>query len=367
MDALRARYATAPDSTAALELAELARPLGIPLARTEGSNYDGSPGLVALNKFVSEWSRKADDGPLEPPAPEVAEFLSRTRADVDAIEALLLTDRPVAWAVNLRDGQAPPAPPLMGLRSLDAVLLCRAIDAARRGDTSAARRSIEATGRLALTVRDRPELISQLIFMALLGRRNAVMRRLPAEALAGVDRPARDWKAAMVRAYQAEVLLFSAAARSAPAPGERPVYRNWLARYVLIDLSLADYSTQVYRMAVQLRSADPCRLDPQALSEDSERSLPRWNLLGRIAMPGLSSAWLSAAQIAFDDELTRLVLKAKTRASAAALPARVPSDVCSDVNWTIATFAGGDVQIAADRQPFARPVPAAFRVHRPER
>ena len=369
MDALRAKYASAPDSAAALKLAVLARPIGIPLARSETSSVDKTPALIALARFVNEWGRKADDGPAEPPAGEVAEFLSRTRAEVDAIEAHLLADRPVTWAIDLRDGQEQQVPPLSGLRSLGDVLLARAIAAAGRGDAAAARRSLNAAERLTLTVRDRPEMISQLILAALLGRGNAVMRRLPVEALASVDPPVRDWKAAMLRAYQTEVLVFSASVRSAgPAPGgEHVSLRNRLMRYVLVDLSLADYSAQMYRMAVQLRSADPCALDAEAFSKDVERWLPRWNIIGQSAMSGLSNVWIAAAQIAFDDELTRLVLRAKTRASAAALPARVASGVCSSVNWTIETLAGGDVQIATDRQPFARPVASTFRVHRPAR
>jgi hypothetical protein len=173
-----------------------------------------------------------------------------------------------------------------------------------------------------------------------------------------------------------EALQFTITARKGWPPGDgrrsEPADPAWnVMSRLFLELSLADYSWQMRRMAVEVRQQDPCSLDVEAFSRRTEEAIPRWNVLARIAMPSFARSWASAGRAALGDELTRLVLQAKAQARAprtsAPLPASVPSSACAGLSWAVKTLPGGDIQIEADRNPFkdAKQAPLlAFRVHR---
>jgi hypothetical protein len=380
MEALLARYPSAPDSPAAMELADLAQRLGISMhtAPAPETGPEEVRRLQPLVTFVAAQAAKADDDVLEAPPPEVAEFLSGRAAEIDAVEARLLGRDPIAWAIDIRQGAGGPIPSLLGFRYLQSVLLARALVAARRGDAPAAQRALEASWRLNLAVRERPELICQLIAIAVDDLHDGVLRRVPAVPVEWAERvSSQDWRRALLRSYQAEALLFSITARNGGVTAFRdratgPVSLISRAGAVLfLEWSIADYSEQMRRMAVELRQQDACAVDTEAVSRRTEDGLSRWNMLGRVAVPGLARSWDSAARAALGDELTRLVVLSRTPArapaSGAVLPAAVPSTVCAGLTWAVKTLPSGDIQIEADRNPFKSPTPTpllAFRVHR---
>jgi len=391
METLLARHPAAPDSPAALELAARAQRLGISMlpSPTPGSigkaPASGEVGwkeeakrFQPLVSFVGGQGTKAEDATLEAPPQEVGDFLSKNSGEIDAVEARILGPDPITWAIDIRKGADAPYPSLPGHRYLVSVLLARALEAARGGEGPAAERALEASWKLHSTLRERPELMSQLVSIAMTDLHNGVLRRVPTEPAEWAERLSRhDWRRAVLRSYQAEALQFTITAREGwtPASGGREASKpaEWAWRLVsrlFLELSLANYSEQMNRMAVEVGLQDPCSLDAAALSRRTEEAIPRWNILARIAMPSFARTWNSVGRAALGDELTRLVVQAKAQvppAQASELPRTVPSSACAGVTWAVRALPSGDIHIEADRNPFQDPKTApllAFRVHR---
>ncbi len=392
MEALVARYPGASTSPAAQELAVLSARVGISLETppVEGTPRDREQAaraglrlgkeetkrLLPLVSFLTAEGAKADDETIEAPPPPVAEFLSRHRADIEAIEARVLAKDAIAWACDLRKAPDGPTPPLLGHRHLASVLLVHALDAARAGDDAAAQRALESSWKLDIVLQERPELISQLVSMAIAWSHNAVLRRIAGTPEEWSERlSTRGWRLSMLRSIQAEAWMFGRfgaqvgsragdagrgsglAGPTAHLPG--PLARSWL------ELSIADYSDHIRRMSLELKGQDPCALDIAAFTRRTEAEIPWWNILSKIAMPALARSWGSIGRTLLDDELTALVVRG--RAQAPAPPLSIPSSACAGLSWTSRSQANGDLEIEADRNPFKDPrsaPPLSFRVHR---
>lgn len=398
MQALVDRHPTAPDNPAAQELAALSARLGISMDRptVEGTPDDRAQEararlrqdevnrLIPLVAFLGTEGAKADDETLDAPPAQVAEFLSRHRAEIEAIEAHILKNDSISWASDIQKGLDSPTPSLLGHRHLTSVLLVHALETARAGNSQAAQRALEASWKLNLVLRERPELVSQLVATAVAGSHNAVLRRVPGTLGDWQERlSSHDWRRSMLRAYQAEAWMFerlgvqvesfvldAGGAQSSGFVGRikrlaKPLTRLWL------KLSVADYSDQLRRMAVELRHQDSCALDIDKFTGRMEAEIPWWNVLSKIAMPSLARSWGSVGRALLDDELTGLVAQARAqvRSATTAAPqtATIPSSVCVGMNWMVKPRANGDLEIGADRNPFKDPKsapPLSFRVHR---
>jgi len=367
MDALMARYPPAEDNASAVALVALAEPLGISLTRPEPTTQTGADVVLrAAMKFAGDQQQKADDDTLDAPSAEVTTLLTSRRAELEAIESHLIGSAPIVWAIDLRQGAAGPPPPLLGLRYLHGVLLARSLEAAHRGEIPAARRSLGAASRLMMTIRDRPELIGQLMFISLRLVHNAALRRLPGLALADASGEplVNEWHRAMLRSIQADTLMMITSLRSGVTP-QATAFRMRLWKFLLIDLGTADYSMQMRQLALDLQSQDLCTFDSAEFSKQKERKASWWNILAQVAIPGISRTWQSALSVAIDDELTRQIVRVKTQPAAASVPETVTSSVCRSLKWTFTRLSSGHIQIEANPNPFAalRPKPlVAFSV-----
>ncbi len=399
MEALVARYPSTPNSSAAQELAALSAPLGISLdvPPAEGTPQDRTHAARARLRLVQEEANrfrplvaflaaegsKANDERVDAPPAPVAEFLSGHRTEIEAIEGNLLEKDAPSWACDIQKGADAPLPPLLGHRDLTNVLLVHGLESAHAGNDQAAHRALEASWKLNLGLRERPELISQLMAVSAAGSQSAVLRRIPAPLGEWQERlKTRDWRRSMLRSFQAEAWMFERGLQVEPSsmnaggalrtgffgglgriPG--PLTKLWL------ELSLADYSDQMRRMAVDLRDQDPCAVDMGQFTRRLEAEIPWWNVLSKIAMPNLARSWGNVGRALLDDELTGLVLRARTQMrsdpKAAPQTATIPSSVCVGMSWMIKPQVNGDLEVGADRNPFKDPKsapPLGFRVHR---
>ncbi len=108
------------------------------------------------------------------------------------------------------------------------------------------------------------------------------------------------------------------------------VRRSYLPRALgglWLELSIADYSDQMRRMAVELKRRDPCALDTEGFARQVEAEIPRWNILSKIAMPSLARSWSSVGRALLDDELTGLVVRAKAQLRSATSAAPQPATI----------------------------------------
>ena len=364
------RYPPVAQSDAARRLLELSARLGIK------SPAPGIPNNVnAVYGWVSQQAEKTEDIPGPPPPGAVADFLGEHRADIEAIEALLLGQGPVVWERDMARGFEAPYPPLVVHRLLQGVILANALVAERTGHHEASQRALEASWRLEQDLRERPELISQLIVVVTSSLRQGVLRQ--------ASTPPREWRERLQDfdyrrttrgVLRAEAWMFSRQLQGkglgdvSSEEGQPPAtgLRARLVRVATrpyVEMMGADYSERLEAAARELTTLDPCRL---ADDHDSRirSAIPRWNVIGRIGMPSVARVWVTVGRAAFDAELTALVLEAKARrgqGAATALASR-RSQACPSVRW-VSTVEGGAVTIAPETDPFpaSAPYPRAHR------
>jgi hypothetical protein len=370
LSAFAARYPSTPDSAAVVQLDELTRPLGIPMAIEPGHNSRTgiSPRLgketYAAGGFVTSQEQAGTDRIADAP-PNVRAFLARERVRLDAIEAQIVAADDLQWAQDVETGWQASMPPLAGLRQLQNVLLARALLASREGRDADAARSLEASWRLLTSISRRPELISQLLAMALAPMQHGVIRCLRHPARVWTERLAsQDFGAGVLRACQLEasglhraaasgVGLFDLYAMEEAGPRTGPtVLLGRLLTAPYVRLSLYDASARILQIRKRLQTEDPCRVDLVALGNEFSRSFPRWNILGRRVTPAFVRAWASVRDVSLDRDLTLAVLRGRTQ------PLSSPSAFCQGFTW-VQSSEGRDTFKTTLEPPLPQPLMTA--------
>ncbi len=370
------RYPDRRANEAARELERLAARLGIRLAapelgralpaEVEQKAFDAfATGKLA--PFLALLSRRDDR--VEEPPPDVAAFRTEHAAEIEAIVAHVLSSEAIQWDRAVRVDA--PLPSLLGLRHLASVLLLEALERSRAGDEAGALRALEACWKLNTDLRAAPLLISQLIGIALDTMEFGALRRmgsLPKEWQRRVVE--HDYRRSLPIALQGEAIAFVEYGRreargSVQAREGGPSLWGWLFRLVFFELSLGSYSDTMRQTILRLRDADLCELDPTTFQKEAEASIPRWNIIGKIAIPSFARTWVAAANADLDAELTANVLRARTvRAETGAWPQEaVASAVCRDTRWSHEVLPDGALRIALDRTfPASGSFPKPFQL-----
>jgi hypothetical protein len=135
-----------------------------------------------------------------------------------------------------------------------------------------------------------------------------------------------------------------------PPGGWRTIPRFLTTPYV--RLSIAGFSDALLGAMRELRGERRCDRDIEAFGTEVHESIPRWNIIGRIAMPSVVRAWTTFRELDFDRELTERVLLARAeRTTSGRWPgAGGASQVCESVSWDYETTSG-----ALDIRPSERP------------
>lgn len=341
----------APDATAR-SLIDLARPLGIELQVFRSSDPELSP-VVA---FV-EAQRRSDSDDAAGPTPAVLELLSRYEPHLRAIESLLAGAAPPAWPEDPERPFDSPRPPVLGLRTLNALLVARAAERDRAGDAAGTERALLASTRLTESLQDRAETLAQLGTAALAGERAGVLRLLVHPPTGSAARlGAHDFRGPFLASYRMEARLATAYARSrrfswreltgqrkgAEASGLRRAADHLLAT-PFARLCAADTSRRLRGLVSALQTADPCRVDTEALDAALARDLPRWNVVARTALQLAANRWTAVRDLELEEELTRIVLE--IRAEPPDRQDVIASRVCGGLVWRRSPDGKGAVSV----------------------
>jgi hypothetical protein len=330
-----ARERPADANATARRLTELARPLGIELQVLRSSDSELAPVIAFVE---AERVAEADgDGAL----PALLERLALHDASLSAIEALLIASEPPAWPHDFRRAYDTTPPPVFGLRALNALLLARAAERARRGDRGGVARALLASSRLDEGVSQRPEALAQIAAAALAIERAGVLRRLADPPPGWSQRlGAHDFRRSFLASYwmEARALTAHARRREEPVGGPEAVRRLFGTQYA--RLTAADASRRMRGLAAELRSSDPCRVDAGALG-----GAPAWNAAARATLPYAAQRWSAVRDVELEEELTRVVLD--TRAQPPPDPDAVPSHVCPGLVWTRSPDGAGGTLVTA--------------------
>jgi hypothetical protein len=374
MEALRARAPRHDDSAAAHELERLTDPLGVHVIRLPGrdSQIKDRPLYDAMVRFMGGLSKTGDDR-YDAAPPEVRAFLDRHRAELVAVAAHFSSAPDIAWEMDIDMGPEAPIPSLLAHRHLNTLLLIEALERRRRGDDAGAGQMLDAARRHAEALAGRPERISQLIAIALAGQQGDVLRRVsggtgPWDARLQQRRYHQD----MLDGFQYEAYSWLVLNKTYRGVADLEVSKppptgplGWLVRISsapYVQVGFSGISRHLRRAREIARSSDPCRMPGDELEKKVSAGIPRWDVLSTIAVPSVMRTVTSAAGADLDNELTRLVLQARSGGPAGgAAPLSVKSRICEEVSWRHERRGDGRWTIKAD------PNPSALDPNRPQR
>jgi hypothetical protein len=369
METFAARFPAEPANPAANRLDEMTRPLGIRMIFRRGDRADeGANGevLKALGAAISRIERPEPG--TSPGIPAGAEaFLSRERGRLDAIIFHILEGGPLVWEQDVSKGTGAPIPGLLGHRQLSNMLLGRAWLSARAGDVADADRTLEASWRLNASYRERPDVLSQLIAVAVAQMQHGVLRARRSVAPVWLERmKERPFSRRFPVALQLEAANWMRYARgywgvfdvsymedgSVPPAGWGSVPRFLMTPYM--RLSVAGMSEALLRATHDLAPQRRCDIDMKRYSKEFKDSFPRWNVIGRIATPSVVRIWTVLRETDLDRELTERVLLARVeRVASGRWPASGgPSAVCEGLAWDYGLARGGSLDIRPTSEPF---------------
>jgi hypothetical protein len=311
--------------------------LGIDLR--ERSHGMDTPTLRSAADYVTAEVTRTTNDVQQPPSP-LGAFLATHSPELDEVETIATT-APLGWPEDVQKGHEAPLPNLIGIVRLQRLLLARAL--ARHAD-SAAWNELHASWNLGRALLGRPEMISNLVGLAVVRNTNAVARTLPPPAPTWRNEMlAFDYRRAFVASQQAEAWMVATAGRRLSSvnedirpDGNRPIHR--IASIVLrpyVSYSAAGLEKAYRDSSSAFASMNQCGIDVDAFNRISR--IPTWNFMARASYPSLGGAWQRVLRLRADLEATSKLLELESaRASAGAWPDSIPglsTSACSDGHW----------------------------------
>jgi hypothetical protein len=373
-EAFRARHPVVGDSPAAVELDRRARVLGIALIRRAGEESqvaDRQPYELA-RQYVGRLCAASDNAAFEPPPAEVRRVLGRHRASLEAVADQLLGADEIAWEMDIEAGPASPVPSLLAQRYLHLLLLLEAVERTARDDPEGALRFLEAARRLTDALAARPDTLSQLIAIALASDEAGLLRTAPALAPGWATRlrESRFFGARLVM-LQAEAYSWLTLTRGLrgvadlDARPERGFFTGkpaaWIVRGFSIPfmrLSMTSISRHLRRLGALLQTEEPCTLSAPEVERKLLAGISRWDVIAKLAVPGLARAWVAALEGDLQAERTAVVLEAyqRLRQSGDWGPAQgQPSGHCPHLRWVLRPQRDGSLTIDLEPAPTLNP------------
>jgi hypothetical protein len=331
---------------AAIELEGMAARLDIvsPGSDSVASQVRGNRGPFGqydLPPYLDRQLAKPADT-IEAPSQEMLEYLRAHQSDLEELYARTVENDPPIWDIDIRRGFGAPVPNLLFQRQVHGVIALDILEKSRQGRDRDALQAFEASWKIAESLRQRPEVISQWISLLVINRQAAVLRKMrsvPAEWQNRVS------NASLITAFSEAIRLDAvtfAQGLAEKAPTRLGGWADYFLDYPLSGPLRRLIGLQNLASTGQLLSKfgeqDPCRADPKSLILTVESSYSRWFF-------GENPALISNYPQAFREpvwtllhwELTRQVLQAKSelqqlkQTSNQAKSAR--SSVCRETLW----------------------------------
>jgi hypothetical protein len=322
LDDLKKKYPKRETNEAAKQVEELSKVLGFDLApsvRTVGTMprplapAEAKRGQALLDYISVQISKP--EASIEAPPEEVTRFLEEKRADLDAIESLLIAGPPPEWAFDLslpeNDRRMPNG---LGQMRLQRVLVGRVLARAHAGHHDQAARSLEASWNLNESLHVRPETMSALLGIGVARLEVGVLRKVNVEEdlwrkrLTTLDRRTSLLDALVLDSRPRSARAWwSNASRSAGDSSWDQRARDFFTNSV-VRLAMVNYSDLMRDEFAQLRGAplsdhflEPPTLDVRDVA----------HILLAVSMPNTKNSFVRADRLVVDAELTSKILEAK--------------------------------------------------------
>ena len=283
---VEARVRPQKTTDGARRLIALAAPLGISFKAPAGKP---EPIRTAIAEYVQAEHGRAEPAIGEPPA-EVLSYLAAHETEIDALRDHLLHGEPIAWELDASKGFAAPLPNLLGHMNAARLLTARALLRGRGNDVRAWD-DLHAAFRVAQILEPRPELISQLIVLTLARSVNAAAWKLPHTNAAWLgEMQGLDHRRLLLRAYQYD--MWNMWRHGEKTMGDTPLAKlGGTLGKPYVRASIVSMAHHQRATAQELAAMTACGFDGAAFSRRRYESMPKWNIIQRIATPNLDSSW----------------------------------------------------------------------------
>lgn len=351
-EALVATFLHASDNTTAEQLVGLARPLGITLV---GSSSGGSefPEANALGRYSSPTSDTFA------PSASVRSYLETHGSQIGSIVDLLTTAKAPAWKSGIVAPLPIPSPgvSILAIRLLNNVLAAEALFDASEGRPNDADRAMRAAWQVLGSLREEPEVVSQLMSINLALTDSGIVRRVVSDETGWHGRLGEyDYPTAMARAIELNVVEHILLNQ-----------RSWVQRAFLADY-LDGMRTELPRLHA-MRLVDPVPIMPSVPSAEDEHSIAPGTVVAELAGPEFERCYREALCTELDFELTDRVLAARQeRLVSGRWPDTIPdapSEIVAGARWMYGARANDTISISLNRSlPSCPATSQSFVAHR---
>ncbi len=385
LEAIPEKFPATQDNDSALALEEKAAALGFCLSPDCLKNHRHEPTPAAASEFqkIKEAQGNAPtfadfiNQQLEKPGPELdplpdhfLKYLTTHAADITALRERVLQSDPPQWGYDLRSAEVDPMPNLLGILSVQRVLLLDAMNRMNQRDEPGAGADLEAAWKFSAGLERNPMLVAQLILIASRAYQAGMLRKFRAplpqwekrlsdydpRAAIALSATAESWYGRQsVATHDRKQLLkyFNEQTGGDPLPVLiRPLPTPILRQ--LFRASLLDAETVRLRRLDEFKRLDPCESPAALMVQRKDLQIAWWNILFR---EYLHSSWNRANRMAMRLESARKILALKTARNQAKdhrWPATVPgieASVCTDGKWTYFAYPDGTMSLSFNK-PF---------------
>lgn len=352
----------------ARQLEELTTRLGIfnpmPNRLYDGQrkNFVGPFDTLDAPAYVVSQSRKPTDEIDEAPA-KLQNYLKNHRADLDALYSLVQRSEVPHWETDIALLSRAPAPAVFYHRQLQGLIALDILEKTRKGETASAQAALEASGKINQSLRDRTELLSQLVAISIL--------KLQAEAIRKMKNVPENWRQRLtVTGWQAPFLLameFDAVVMSKnvtdPSSLGEPRWDRWVNPFrgplgkPIRRLSAVERLESSERVLSLIRRTDFCELSPEAVINQSVGLRATSSFDGNTFYTNYPRAWTMLLQTLTQVELTRKIIEVKAvRDSVSGNRGLLhlgdmESALCAKVKWVHELVPNGTIQIQCRNLP----------------
>lgn len=308
------------DTDAAITLIDLARSVGVDMTRPTAARPRRQESATerALSQALKEFGDRelmCSGGTVGTPPETVLAYLEVHDRDIGQLVAALVRSEPMAWKTDLSLGHEAPLPNLLGQIRLQRILVAAALARAHRGEDEEAEKVLLASWILNGALRDRPDVMSQLIAISVARMQVGLGRRLSVDPATWLERyTEHDFRSSLLRAIEVESIV---ELRQFPA-GPR-----WARA------SRADFLDARRALLLRFRSAFPATASggtPTARSDAEMNPMTAGGIVAAMGEPNLSTAVARADRLAIDIELTKHILEVRLQTTSLGhLPSEMPS------------------------------------------
>jgi hypothetical protein len=317
---------------------------------------------VDVPAYVLSHLRKPSDDLEEAPV-ELQRYLHTHRADLDDLYSLIQRGDIPRWETDFTQLVRAPVPQLFYHRQLQGLIVLDILEKTGRGEHESALRALESSWRINQSLRDRIDLLSQMVAVSVLRLQAEVMRKMeniPPEWQQRLS--TAPWQESFQRAMEFDAVVLSRNVTDLNSPGERR-WDRWvnplrgpLGKPVR-RLTAIEHLELCERVLSLIKRSDFCELSPETVVNQRGGFRATWSFDGNTFYTNYSGAWTMLLQVLTQVELTRKIMEVKemrdsVRANKGLLRlGDMESALCPRTKWVHELLPNGTIQIQCRNLP----------------